>query len=1121
MVNFLTSNFQRYLLGISFIFISFSLFSQGITSANIEGYVKDNKGEALIGASVEAVHNPSNSTFGGITREDGSFFLPAVRIGGPYTIKATYIGYQAVILENVYLSLGQTFRANFILPEDGIQLEAVEVIAEKNALMNGNKNGASTNINERTISSMPTLSRSIGDFLRFTPQSRSSSVAATAGQGTSFAGQDSRFNNLTIDGSIFNNSFGLASGPGGQTNAAPISLDAIEEIQVNLAPFDVRQGGFTGAGVNAVTRSGTNQLHGSVFYNTRNENLTGSKAGDIKIEKSNFFVTQAGFRLGGPIIKNKLFFFANGEIERRTDPATSFRARRSASENPLDDPSLTRVLESDLNRVSRQVDSLYGYKTGAFQGYDLPTVSNKGLIKFDYNIKKGHRASLRLNFLTSSRDILVSNSGGFSGRRSNQFALNFENSNYKINNDIYSGIFELNSVFGKRVSNNFQFGYTANRDYRASFGNPFPLVDILSGGRNYITLGTEPFTPNNRLNTNTVQVKNDVSVYLKKNTITGGVNFEAFQFENIFTPTLYGQYVFNSVNDFIRATRGDSVGLRRYVQTYLGSQFNEAPVQLTRAYMPGAYIQDEISTLNDRLRITAGVRLDVPIFGNTALRNPIVDTMKFLVDGGLKSYGTDKLPSPQLMWSPRLGFNWDVKGNRTLQIRGGTGLFTGRPAFVWMSNQVGNNGLLTGQVFQDNTNSRRFPFNGRIDNNLPSNRNISSFNLALSEENFRFPQIWRSNIAVDYKLPLDIVASAEYIYNQKTNDINYSNINLENPSGNFKGVDNRPFFPATTLSGSTAQNNANRRYDQVTDAILLSNTNQGYSQSATIKLERPFKNNLFAMVAYNWAEAKDIVTAGSIAASSWRDNRSVNGNNNPPLTFSDFDQRHRIIAGLSYKLDYAKWTSTTLSMFVQSGNQGRSSLSFNGDYNGDQVVGNDLIFIPNKASDLTFGSLTRTGDFNFDGVQETVTITADQQRDAFQRLLDGDKYLSDNKGKYAQRNGILLPWLTTIDLTVTQDFHIKVNNENHNIQIRADFFNFGNLLNSDWGVGDFAAENQPLNPGTYNATTGIRAVTLGVIDDLGRWNFDNSAGKAPSQILRKSATLSDVWQAQIGLRYTF
>ena len=1091
---------------------SVTMSAQNVTTASINGRVVSQSGQDVNDAKVVVTHLPTGSRYTALTDNNGRYAVDGLRIGGPYSVEITSgVGDDEV--GGISLSLGQTLRLNFTVGMKNTTLSAVDVVATKNELLNSQRTGAATNVKVEALNTLPTFSRSLNDFTRLTPQSRPSSVASTAGSGVSFAGADSRFNNLTIDGSIFNNSFGLASAPAGQTNSTPISLDAIEEVQINIAPYDVRQGGFTGAGINAITRSGSNEVSASVFMNTRNQNFRGDtvtyldKDGNrtgSALKINDFAVNQFGFRVGGPIKKNKIFFFLNAEGERRNDPATLFTSNNG---DGVTDPNETRVLRTDLENVRNLLLDKFDYDPGMYEGYNNQTYSDKILAKFDFNIDDKNKAWVRMNYLKSFRDVLSSNSGTVSGgRNGNVNALNFQGTNYVINNNIFSVIGELNTRVNNKLSNQFQMGFTANRDFRSSratggkYGDGiFPLVDIMQDGLTYMSFGYEPFTPNNELNTNTFQLQNNITYYGGKHTITGGFNFEAFQFENTFTPTYYGQYVFNSLQDFYdvvnNAPGSDTIELRRYALTYSALEGGKLPTAYTRVSMPGAYIQDVFSALDDKLKLTVGVRVDVPIFGNTALENPLVNDMSFTNPAGESvQFNTSELPTSNPLFSPRLGFNYDVKGDRSLQIRGGSGLFSGRPPFVWLSNQVGNNGVLTGSIREDNTTD--FQFSDNPSQYIPSNPTLPSrYSLALTERGFRFPQTWRNNLAVDVKLPKEFVLSFEGLYSQTVNNIYYYNANQTAPIGT-RSDDGRDLFGGS-VGGSDA--NAAMRINQtINDAIVLANTNMGYSYSLTTKLEKQFSNGWYFMSAYNFGETKDIMTGGSIAYSSWRDQRTVNGNNHAGLSFSDFDQRHRVIAAGTYRLMWNDHAATTFSLFYQGYNQGRASFTVVGDLNGDLLNANDLLYVPTAAElqQMNFRDITSSGN---------VLFTAAEQKEAFEQYIQDNSYLSGIRGQFSERNAYVLPWLNLFDLNIVQDLNVKIGGKKQNLQLRADFYNIGNMINSSWGVSDRLVVNRPL---TYSASSDS-------------YQFTRTGGELRTNMFDPSVTLNDVWQAQIGIRYSF
>jgi Carboxypeptidase regulatory-like domain len=1097
--------FKHLFLTFSAMLLGTMLIAQ-VTTSSLTGVIKGTDKKGISGATIEAVHEPSGTKYRTISQTGGSFTIPAMRVGGPYTITVSFVGNKPETYTDVFLQLATPAKLDVEMIDANKALQEVVVTAsgvKKNArLISPDRKGTGTNISRKTLENLPTLSRSITDFTKLTPQSR----------GTSFAGLDDRFNNLTIDGSIFNNSFGLQSLPGSQTNSTPISLDAIEEIQINLSPYSVKEAGFTGAGINAITKSGTNTFHGSAFYNQRNEAYVGKDAGNTRIQVANFDVKQFGFRFGGAIIKNKLFFFVNAEAERRNDPGVSFVANNG---DATADANETRVKATDLDALSSFLQSKFNYNPGAYQGYDLKTYSNKALARIDWNINDVHKFSFRFNYLRSYRDVPVSNSGAFNGRRDNLFAMTYANSNYVINNDIYSAIAEINSSFSNRMSNNMIFGFTANRDYRSSNSTVFPLVDILEGGRNLITFGYEPFTANNTLNTDTWQWQDNIQLYRKKHTYSMGVNFEAFKFFNSFTPTIYGRYAFKSLADFYTSANAfianpnittNPVQLQQYDLTYSAQAGGALWAATTKAYQVGAYIQDEFTPFKN-MNITYGVRMDIPFFGNTALTNDSVSNYAFKdEEGKYLPLNTGKLPGAKPLFNPRLGFNWDVTGKKQTQIRGGVGVFSGRPAFVWISNQMGNTGVQSGSLSSQNTTA--FAFNpdprkwipGTITSPAPS------YNIAVTDKNFKFPQIFRTNLAIDQQLPWGMVASVEFLYTKFINNVAYINANLREATSNFIGADTRPRFNGYGLTG-TAQNNANRINPKITDATVLKNTDGGYSGNFTVKLEKPFRNNFGWMMAYNRGFSKDLISAGSIAFSSWSQNFSVRGNNHPDLSYSNNDQRNRFIANLTYRVEWLKRLGTTFSLFYESRTQGRYSYVYSGDFNGDQLNGNDLVYIPANKAETFFETFT---DNNGTATtSDDITFTPEQQQEAYWNYIQQDEYLSKRLGQYAERNGAILPMVTRMDLSITQDISQNFGKQKHSLQLRMDIFNIGNLLNQKNGVGDVVNNNALL------AARGLNAQGYPIF----RMNTVNRSLNYATT--RKSTNLGDVWQMQLGVRYTF
>lgn len=1089
---------RKLLLGVLCLLILPALvIAQGVTTASISGSVSDSKGSPLPGGNVVALHVPSGTVFGTATRPDGNFNISGMRVGGPYTVTVSFMGYKTQKQENLFLTLGQNLRLEFKLPEDVLEVNELEVIAERDPIMSASRTGAATSIGKEAISKLPSITGRIEDFVRLTPQYNPS------GYGFSFAGQDNRLNNVTVDGSYFNNSFGLAGQPGDRTGVAPISLEAIEQLQVNVAPYDVRQGNFVGANVNTVTKSGTNEFSGSIYTQIRNQDWVGTEAKDLTFDPGTFKYNRIGVRFSGPIIKNKLFFFVNYEGDKMTQPGTTFLANKGGE---TVGGNTTRVLASDLNDLSAFLKSKFNYATGPYQGYDHETPATRIIAKLDYNLNESNKLSLRYNHLDSETDVLLSNSSslGFGSRRTSTTGLNYQNSNYIILENIRSIVGEWNSMLGKNMANNLIIGYTYNDESRDSRGTFFPFVDILNQSSVYTSFGFEPFTPNNELRYSSFQVQDNFMLYLGKHSLTFGASFERYKSENVFFPGSQSVYVYNSLADFYNDANDyllnpnrtvSPVTLARFQVRWANIPGQEKPVQPLEVYYTGIYAQDEWQ-ISKKLQLTLGMRLDVPFFGDTGYKNANANGLSFMdEDGSTVKYETEKLPDPKLLFSPRLGFNWDVTGKRTTQVRGGTGIFTGRPAYVWISNQIGNTGVLTGFERLDNITSR--PFHPDPDHYKPANVTgapASKYELALTDPNFKFPQLWRTNFAVDQKLPFGLFGTAEVMYSRDINGIYYINANLSKPNTNFAGADDRPRW--------TTSNKINANVD---NAIVLKNQNVGYFWNITASLERPFSNGLFAKVAYSHGVAKNTVDPGSIAFGSWNGNAHPGNPNDPGLGFASTSAGPRFIGALSYSKEYFNIGGTTIALLLDVYSLGTSSYIYSGDLNGDGGTANDLIYIPKDKSEMNFQQYTDKG----------VTFTTEQQADAWEAYIKQDKYLNNNRGEYATRNGVQLPMVFRADLSVTQDLFANIFEKRNTLQLRVDFLNVGNLLNKDWGVGQRLINNSPLViPSSKDG---------GPADANGKaqYRLRNINGKLMSTSYEQTVGFSDVFRLMVSLRYNF
>ncbi|MCX7929376.1 MAG: carboxypeptidase regulatory-like domain-containing protein [Chlorobi bacterium] len=1074
-----------------FVFTAITASAQGVTTATIYGTIRSQQDEALAGATVVARHEPSGTVYGATTRNNGQYTIPGLRVGGPYTIRVSLVGYQKQERSGIYLQLSQSLRQDFALTPLDVQAKDVLVVAEQNALLNASRTGAATSIDQRTTITLPTITRRIEDITRLTPQ---------MGAGMSFAGQDNRLNNITVDGAYFNNSFGLAGQPGDRTGVAPISLDAIEQIQINIAPYDVRQGNFVGAGVNTVTRSGTNEWIGSLYYFFRNQDFVGTKAQDATINPGTFRYSMVGARLSGPIMRNKWFLFANFETEGLTQPGTTFRANRG---EPVGG-TITRVRASSLDSLSVFLRDRFGYDTGPYEGYDFSTPALRFLLRTDFNLDEQNKISLRYVHLDSRTDVLLSNSSslGFGNRRTNLEALNFANSNYAILENIRSIVGEWNSIVTDNMSNQLIVGYSYHDESREQPKTLFPFVDILDNSTTYTSFGTEPFTPNNELRYWSLQLQNNLTYYAGPHTLTFGVSIERYQSENVFFPGSQSVYVYNSIQDFYtdaldylaNPNRTSSpVTLRRFQIRWTNIPGLDKPIQPLKVWYAGIYAQDEWNVL-PMLRLTAGLRIDVPFFENTAYHNSQVDTLTFRNENGSSvQYRTDKMPDPNLLLSPRLGFNWDVFGDQTTILRGGTGLFTGRPAYVWISNQIGNNGVLTGFEQLDNTTAR--PFHPDPNHYKPTDvtgRPARSYELALTDPTFRFPQLWRSTLGFDQQLPFGFVGTVEFLYARDVNGIYYINANLKPADTVFAGPDNRPRWTS-----------GNRINSMVTSAVVLKNQNVGYSWNIAFSLERPWQNNWYFKAGYSYGIAKNTVDPGSIAFGSWNNNPHIGDPNNPRLGFSLNSLGHRAFATASYRLEYFDIGATTLSIFLDGRTNGNASYVFAGDLNGDGGTSNDLIYIPRDKSEMNFQ------DYSVTVNGQSVMFTAAQQADAWEAFIQQDPYLSKNRGKYAERGALFFPMVWRADLSITQEIAGNLFGNRQGLQIRLDILNFTNLLSKDWGVGQIPVTTQPL-------------IARGA-DSQGRpvYRLRNIGDKLIDRTFQQSATISDVYRLQLSIRYTF
>jgi hypothetical protein len=1085
-----------------FLFLVEAAGAQGVTTGSIIGIVLDAQKRPVAGAEVVAIHTPSGTSYQTLTTADGRFIITAMRVGGPYSVVVAPVAgggtatFQAMTQDNVMVNLGVATDLSFSVKT--VVTEAVTVVGVSDPVFSSQRTGAATTITRDLLATLPTIGGRLNDMTRLTPQ---------YGGNLSFGGMDSRLNHITVDGSSFNNSFGLRNTPGDSSGVAPISLAAIEQVQVSLAPYDVRQGNFVGAAVNTVTRSGGNQLKGSFYHTFRDNSVVGTRAKASAVNPGTFNFRNTGGWASGPIQKNRTFFFGSYEDESFVQPGTTFRAREA---NETAGGSVTRVLRTDLEALSAFMKANFNYDTGGFQGYDFNTPAKRFIAKLDHNFNDRNKLVVRYNQLDSSSDILVSNSNslGFGDRRTSLFGLNFQNSNYAMLENIRSIVGEWNSVLGTRMANNLIMGWTSQDESRSIADDPlFPFIDILEAERVYTSLGFEPFSPNNELRYKTFQIQNNLSWFRGKHNFTFGYAAEFYRSENVFNSGAQSVYVYNSLADFYADANGylanpnrttSPITLREFEVRYNNIPGQTKPIQPLEVFFSGGYVQDDWRVKNN-LTIAAGLRIDIPVFGDTAFTNVNADALTWRDENGNPTkYNTGDLPPANPLWSPRVGFNWDVRGDRNTQLRGGTGVFTGRPAYVWISNQVGNTGVLTGTDFNQFNRTDR-PFHPDPNRYKPTNITgapAASYNLELIHPDFKFPQVWRSNIGLDHRFAGGWTGTLEYIYNRDVNGLYYTNENLPASQATYVGADTRPRWTSNRINNVPG--------NQVSTAVVLKNQNIGRAWNWAGTLEKKFVAGLWFKTAYSYGESKNTVDPGSIATGSWQNNAQRGDPNNPPIAFSSNSPGHRWFAVGSFSRDFFKFGATTVSLFWESRTIGNASYVFASDANGDSGNANDLLYVHRDQSEMNFVQFNST----FNGV--TTIMTPAMQAAAWDAYIAQDPYLSTRRGQYAERGAVFLPFVHRADFSVSQDFAFNAGGRRHTFQFRWDVDNFTNLLNSDWGVSQRLVSNSPLtNPGV-DAATGRMTYRLRVVN-----------GQLMSKSYEQTAGLADVYRMMFSLKYMF
>ena len=1076
---------------IAAMFVAVSAYAQ-ITTSSLGGRVIDVNGEPVIGAAVVATHEPSGTVYGVVTNEDGRYTINGMRSGGPYKVEISCLGYQTVINTDVTLQLAEQFSLNSTLNEDKEMLSEAVVIGQAASRFAGEKTGAATNISSAQMESLPTVSRSITDITKLSPY---------GGSGTSFAGMDGRSSNFTVDGANFNNNFGLSSGlPGG---GSPISIDAIDEVQVVVSPYDVRQTNFIGGGINAITKSGTNQFRGTAYVYHRNENMRGNVVDGTSLgEREMDRYTTYGFTLGGPIIKNKLFFFANFEYSKAPTVVNRWRPSKDGVANP--DLYISRTTVEDMEKVKKHLAG-YGYDAGSYTDYPADESNMKLLARIDWNITDKHHLAVRYNHtLNRGWNNTNASSSNCTQRttegRLSQYAMAFSNSMYSMDNKVNSVTLDLNSRFTNNLSNQFLATFSQLDDIRGTNSSKFPFIDILDGSGKimpYISAGYELFTWNNGVHNQVLTIKDDLTYYLGNHKIMGGFSFEYQMADNSYMRNGTGYYRYSSLDDFLTGAAPETVAI-----TY-GYDGELNPAARVRFNQYGLYAQDEWSA-TDNFKLTYGLRFDAIAFNNADLmRNNAI----YELDYAGKHIDTGAWPTTKIQVSPRVGFSWDVLGDKSLKVRGGTGLFAGRLPLVFFTNMPTNSGMVQnvaaistsykdgvavpdellqhfkGQMITDvdklvaklnSLNGKKFPTSiSPEDGVLPSQ-------IQAVDPKFKMPQVWKTSIAVDYQIPVTFpfTVSGEFIYNKTVNGVNMSNWNISDYTGwaQYQGSDNRYIYPA------------NYKYNSV-DAYVLTNTNRGYGYTANLTMSMEPVKNLNIMASYTHTVSKELTgMPGSNAESAFTYTPTVNGPNFAPLHNSEYATPDRLIASLSYR----DQSNNSFSLFYEAWRGGyKYTYMYDNDFNGDNY-NYDVMYIPKDENDIKFASAD------------------DAAR--YWAFANNDPYLSKHKGEYAEAYSVYSPWVHRFDFRYSHDFKINIGKSTNTLQLNVDFKNIANLFNSSWGVSKY------MNPALKSG----RILALDHVDEAGYPVFKTNAAVKPGvQTWHYNHDIYQCWSLQIGIKYMF
>lgn len=1088
---------RRFLFLTVLCFCMSFIYAQSTTSS-VGGRVigSDENQEPLIGASVVAVHEPSGTRYGTVTNAQGNYQLQGMRIGGPYRIEVSYVGYRRQVFTNIFLKLSENYACNAIL-QPSTELDEV-VIAGNSSKFAGEKTGASTHITSTSIDRLPNISRNLTDLTKLSPYAN----------GAGFGGRDQRMNNYSIDGANFNYSMGLDGAvlPGGGN---PISIDALEEIQVSIAPYDVRQSNFIGASVNAVTKSGTNRFRGSGYMYTKNEYLRGNKVGDYDLgdraeERRNIY----GFTLGDPIVKNKLFFFVNGEYENAPQPIHKWKLSTNGQEDTQN--LVSRVTDADMRQFSQDLQRMYGYNTGSWTDFNGGMDTYRAMARIDWNITDNHRLMFRYNYTSQQKDNnVVGPALSINGAPVSRYSMTFRNSTWKQYNNVTSLTAELNSRLGPEVTNQLLASLTFNDGNKRECNGDFPTVDIMKPdetgtNRAFMNAGYDQHAWRNGIKEKVFAITDNISLQLGTHNLMAGVSFESQDVSNCYMRYGAGYFRYNSYDDFVNKAAPVAFAL---TYSLTGEDRALAAVHYNQFSL---YSQDDYS-VNSRLKLVYGIRMDIPFYVNKRYENPSISSYEF---NGLK-LSTANWPKATPLFSPRIGFNYDLLGDNILKLRGGTGLFTGRFPLVFLSKMQEGSGMLQTTVSTTKADDPllaalvggiRTPkqileeIAPQFPNRFPTEPGAVN-NIITIDRHFKMPQVWKNSLALDYQLPLPFKSdfTLEGTYIKDINAILQRNVNVissdDEKMSRYSGPDNRFYYPG---------NEGKLIHEEITNAMLMTNTSKGYSYNlnATLNME-PLKG-LNLMASYTYTKSKTMSNnASNQIDGAWQQEPSVQGPNYLTLHNASYlSTPHRVIAEASYSIRYTRNLATSVSLFYTGQFAGSYSLMYDGDMNNDGFQ-YDLMYIPRTKDELNFQEL-KVGDRTF---------TADEQRNAFWAFVNQDPYMKKHKGQYAETNGAYLPWLHTFDLRIVQNFNLKVGKTTNTLQLSMDIMNLGNLLNSSWGVPKSVVNNKLLQfKGVNENKEPLYTMSTTKVNDQ---------TVLPGTSFIDNRSSGSCWQIQFGIRYIF